>query len=179
MKQPTARQQQALAFLEGHPGASIQAVASGLGLSHTAAGYLLRLLERRGLVESVRHGREVRHFQAGPSARADRLGPLLRNADRSRVVQYLRNAGIGGNSINRIALRAGLSFNLVKSTLEELAGLGLVSLENVHGRYRVRLTSNFDLAFGTTGITSLKQLGDASGPPERAPLAFEANPRQG
>jgi DNA-binding IclR family transcriptional regulator len=67
--------------------------------------------------------------------------PLVNDAERSRVLHELQTLGPQATGINQFATRLGLSFGLVKSTLEDLAAMGLINLENVNGRYRI-LTSS-------------------------------------
>lgn len=160
----TPRQAEVLGFLSLHPGATIQLVADGLGMSHTAAGYLLRVLQRSGHIEAARHGRTVRHYRMdSASSRQDRLAPILRDSNRARVLDDIRASSPGGTSINRLAQRLGLGFSLVKSTLEELDGLGLVRLEHTHGRYRVHRIPGSVLAGSLLEV-------EAAGGPKARPL---------
>jgi DNA-binding IclR family transcriptional regulator len=134
------RQAEMMELLRRKPGSTIRQVADELGLSHTSASYKLRSLQKRGLVEGKRHGRTVRHYTAGGSTSwPERLAPILRDANGSRVLSHLREDP-RVSSINQLAQRIGLSFSVMKATLSELAELGLVRLEHSQGRYRVHLT---------------------------------------
>jgi DNA-binding IclR family transcriptional regulator len=123
--------------VKASPGATIQQIAAQIQVSHAAASYLLRTLARRGWLEQLRKGRSLHHFVPGESGQTGRMAPLLADRERRRLIEEIKEAGPTVGGINQLAKRLGLSFGVVKSTLEDLAAMGLVDLENVNGRYRI------------------------------------------
>ncbi|MFB3888899.1 MAG: winged helix-turn-helix transcriptional regulator [Candidatus Bathyarchaeia archaeon] len=56
-------------FIRANPGLQFRAICSGLGLSIGVVQFHLKLLEKAGLVDSVRRGRYKRFFAAGAFSR--------------------------------------------------------------------------------------------------------------
>jgi predicted transcriptional regulator len=132
-----SRRSAILRYVQGCPGATIQRVATAFCFTHTTATYHLRALAAGGHLEAKRTGRSVRHYAKDSGDRADLLAPLLRDEKRARILRHFASTNPGGRSINQVAKDIGLTFGIMKSTLVELDALGLVNLEQVHGRFRI------------------------------------------
>lgn len=142
-------QEMVLDLLDGRPGANIVRVAEELGFTHSTATYHLNTLVRRGLVRRQREGRMVRHFVAGDQQdyRTAHLRALLRDERKQRIVAFVVQEHIGRYTINQMARILGVPFSSMKSVLSSLEKAGLVEMECVNGRYRIRKNGDLEVAF--------------------------------
>lgn len=119
------------------PGTSIQDVADALDVDHSTVRHHVRVLREEGAVERIRDGRIVRLFVRGAGL-AERLAPILRDPDRGRVLDYLRDHPVPTVTINRVADALGLHFRVVRRTMEWLDRVGVIEMTRDEGGYRLR-----------------------------------------
>lgn len=115
-------------------GASIQDVATMLGISHPTAAYHLKILERNGLVVAMRDGNRTRFFKRSDALTPDeqRLVAAGRSARARRILEIVRRQPL----IHRkeLARLLGLPRTTVNWHVDRLVQMGLL-VERRQGRY--------------------------------------------
>lgn len=134
----SAMQKRFLACVRDHPGTTIQAAATRVGVGHSTATFHLWALRKLGLVVQQREGRELRHFPEAPS-RTSYLASLAADPRKRQVLAALATQAVERMTINQLARAVDLPFPFVKRLLGNLQALGLVHLDRHNFRYTIRL----------------------------------------
>jgi DNA-binding IclR family transcriptional regulator len=121
------------------PGITVGRAAQELRISHSTATYHLHALVRQGLVETVRDGRQLRHYPRG-TAREAYLAGLLQDRRKRRLVQALADPEAGRRTLNQTAHEAGLPFGAAKRIMEQLVAVGLLRLDRRGFRYEIQVS---------------------------------------
>lgn len=117
-----------------NPGASIQDIATMLGISHPTAAYHLKILERNGLIVPMRDGNRARYFKRSEalSQEQQRLVAANRSERTRQILEIVANKPM----IHRKELARLLSVprTTVNWHVDRLVQMGLLA-ERRSGRY--------------------------------------------
>ena len=130
------RIQPILDLVQKQPGISVADLSLGTGISRSAVTYWLRRLVGSGHVIQERDGRRLRHFDASePNVAIARLAGFLTDHRHRKVAEHLVAANVAGKSVHAIAVQLGLSFGIVKRSLQWLADNKYVILQRQDHAY--------------------------------------------
>lgn len=129
-----------LDFVTAKPGASIQDVASGVGISHTNAAYHLSVLVRKRAVSRVTMGRLLCHYPGSQTTPQARFAYLAQDRKRVAIMRFLVEPGQVEWTINQVATGLGYYHGFLYRKLEELHQEGLVVITRMRSRQYVRAT---------------------------------------
>lgn len=133
----SATQRAILEYIGDRPGSSIQDICDELELAYSTVQYNVEGMTKTDVVKTFRLGRKVRVFKPG-TGHVARITMLLRNGGDRRILHYLAMAHVGNLSVNRIASDLDLTFGRVRRALGRFRRMGLIALDKVRGRFRIR-----------------------------------------
>jgi len=127
-------------FIEKNPGSSVAHLQNALGINRNTLKYHLKILEKEGLICSVKVGNKRLLFTGKPP---DFASLVLKNSERkSKIVDILsKNDGI---KLKEVSERMGISFKLLYHHVKELERLGVVSVQNGRVYLEKRSVEDYD-----------------------------------
>lgn len=114
-----------LSFIEKNPGLSIAQLQNETGINRNTLKYHIRILEREGLISSVKVGNKRLLFTDKP---ADLTFLVVKNSERKSQIMSILSEG-DGLKLKEVSKRMNISFKLLYHHVKELEKLGLVSVE--------------------------------------------------
>lgn len=148
-------QERIMEILGKTPGASIQALAHALSITHASATYALNQLRRKNLVSQKRDSQRKLNFLVVDLKHIDliTLQPPPADSRKSQILELLAAEPNRQRTINWLAERIGASHAFVSRCLPGFIHQNLIILDRTPDRYYVRAGEKL-----------------AAGPPEGKPL---------